>query len=263
MERAVSNDGFKTVFTLRLSPLLPIPLGMYSYVYGASTSLALPEFLGGTFVASLKPYTLDAYLGVFAKSVVDGDPGDNDAVLLATFAAVVLIGTLASQIATRTWEEVQAELALERAEEGEAEEDQPGDGFAWLGFFGQSPDEEGLRKWLTTSWQRLRELLEAEHAAATYDLPKPPEVPKDWESRQVPLEFAALSHGDADDLYNEFLTESTVMWLVILQGLWQFSGKEAPLPPLELSVAAAQQAMQDQQPLQWPRKDAAATRGRL
>jgi len=263
VERAVSNDGFKTVFTLRLSPLLPIPLGMYSYVYGASTSLALPEFLGGTFFASLKPYTLDAYLGVFAKSVVDGDPGDNDAVLLATFAAVVLIGTLASQIATRTWEEVQAELALERAEEGESEEEEQDDGFAWMGFFGQSPDEESLRKWLTVSWQRLRELLEAEHAAATYDLPKPPEVPKDWESRQVPLEFAALSHGEADDLYNEFLIESTVMWLVILQGVWQYSSKEAPLPPLELSVAAAQQALQDQQPLQWPRKDATATQGRL
>ena len=83
--------------------------------------------------------------------MLDGDPGDNDAVLLATFAAILLIGTLASQIAAYwTWEEVPAELALERA-------------------------EEGRRKWLMMSWQRLRELLEDEHA----DLPKPPEIPKD------------------------------------------------------------------------------------
>ena len=39
----------------------------------------------------------------------------------------------------------------------------------------------------------------------------------------MPLEFAVLSHGDADSLYNEFLIESTVMWLVILHWLWQFS----------------------------------------
>ena len=32
----VEEDGFKTVFVLRLAPILPIPLGAYSYVYGTS-----------------------------------------------------------------------------------------------------------------------------------------------------------------------------------------------------------------------------------
>ena len=32
VERAVAREGFKTVFTLRLSPLLPIPIAMYNYL---------------------------------------------------------------------------------------------------------------------------------------------------------------------------------------------------------------------------------------
>ena len=32
VERAVAREGFKTVFTLRLSPLLPIPIAAYNYL---------------------------------------------------------------------------------------------------------------------------------------------------------------------------------------------------------------------------------------
>ncbi|CAM9780082.1 unnamed protein product [Laminaria digitata] len=59
LEKVVSEEGFKTVVTLRLAPVLPIPLGAYNYVYGA-TSLKLPVFLSGMFVGSLKPYLLDS-----------------------------------------------------------------------------------------------------------------------------------------------------------------------------------------------------------
>eukprot|EP00873_Tetraselmis_striata_P012783 jgi/Tetstr1/433047/TSEL_022382.t2 len=255
VERAVSNDGFKTVLTLRLAPLLPIPLGMYSYVYGASTALALPEFLGGTFVASLKPYTLDAYLGVFAKSVVDGDPGDNDAVLLATFAAVVLIGTLASQVATRTWEEVQDELKAEKAAlaasggggdaDGE-EEEQEEDGFAWMGVFGQERDGGGPREWLVAAWGRLRETLELERAAAVHKLPPPPRVPRDWAERPVPAELEGAGPAEAEELYNEYLIEASVAWLVTLQGVAEFSNKRAPPPSRELAVEALRRALEEQ-----------------
>jgi hypothetical protein len=39
MTCAVAARRFKTVLTLRLAPLLPIPLGAYSYVYGESASI--------------------------------------------------------------------------------------------------------------------------------------------------------------------------------------------------------------------------------
>lgn len=246
VERAVSTDGFRTVLTLRLAPVLPIPLGMYSYVYGASTSLALPEFLAGTLVASLKPYTLDAYLGIFAKSVVDGEPGDNDAVLLATFAVVVLIGTLASQIATRTWEEVQAELALEEEQakkDGKGVEAEDGGGFAWMGLLGQKADEDGPRLWLTSAWDRLWAILELEHAAATHKLPPPPRLPSDWADRPLPAELHATSAEEADELYNRYLLESSLAWLLILQGVAKFSSKNAPLPSWKLSAEAARRAV--------------------
>lgn len=245
MERAVSNDGFKTVLTLRLAPLLPIPIGMYSYVYGASTSLAIPEFVAGTLVASLKPYTLDAYLGVFAKSAIDGDPGDNDVVILATFAAVILIGTLASQIATRTWEEVQAELALEEALEGRGAKAED-DGFAWMGLLGQKAGEDGPRMWASSAWGRLWQALDLEHAAATHKLPPTPDVPADWATRDPPEDLRRMSKEEAEELYNAYLVESAVSWLVTLQGIWKYSSKEAPLPSMELSLAAARRAVEEQ-----------------
>lgn len=31
LEKVVSEEGFKTVVTLRLAPVLPIPLGAYNY----------------------------------------------------------------------------------------------------------------------------------------------------------------------------------------------------------------------------------------
>ena len=240
----MSNDGFKTVLTLRLSPLLPIPLGMYSYIYGASTTLTLTDFVGGTFLASLKPYTLDAYLGMFAKSIVDGDPGDNDIVLLGTFAIVVLVGTLASQIATRTWEEVQAELALEKSDEDAV--DVTEDGFAWMGFFGQERDS-GLRLHLNLAWERLWHMLEMEHAAATLDLPRPPEVPRGWAELGVPAHMQDYSAEEANELYRQYLLEAGLAWLVTVNGIAQFSRKDTPPLPLQLSLDVARRAVAERE----------------
>ena len=62
MDRACAKEGFKTVFTLRLSPLLPIPIGAYNYLYGA-TSVSPLDFFAGISLGSVKPYLLDSYLG--------------------------------------------------------------------------------------------------------------------------------------------------------------------------------------------------------
>ena len=66
LAKVVEADGFKTVFVLRLSPILPIPTGSYPYIYGTS-KLSPLTFAAGYFLGSLKPYLLDSYLGVFSN----------------------------------------------------------------------------------------------------------------------------------------------------------------------------------------------------
>ncbi len=118
IDRSVTKDGtgFKTVFTLRLSPLLPIPIAAYSYVFGA-TSIGWPDFVLGTALGSIKPYALDSYLGLVVMGTIQGtemgDGGAGDVVLLAVLGVVLLVGSLATQVATQAWEETQAELTAE------------------------------------------------------------------------------------------------------------------------------------------------------
>lgn len=42
LERVVSEEGFKTVVTLRLAPVLPIPLGAYNY---GESAVSCPSLL--------------------------------------------------------------------------------------------------------------------------------------------------------------------------------------------------------------------------
>ena len=74
LERAVVERGFATVLVLRLAPLLPIPIGGYNYLYGA-TAMDLVQFVPAMFLGSVKPYAADAYLGVVGKQVVDDVAG--------------------------------------------------------------------------------------------------------------------------------------------------------------------------------------------
>lgn len=112
IEKVVAEDGLKAVLTLRLAPILPIPLGMYNYVYGISNVKYL-DFAGGKFLGSLKPYLLDSYLGYFGKTLVDGtasqDGGLQDYLLVGVLGVSVLIGVFASQLAAETWDAVLAE----------------------------------------------------------------------------------------------------------------------------------------------------------
>ena len=110
VDGAVAKEGFKTVFVLRLSPLLPIPIGAYNYIYGV-TKLKLSAFVGGIGLASFKPYFLDSYLGVFGKSVMDKteDGGTQDALLLIVLGAIIAVGTLATQVAGTVYDEIKLE----------------------------------------------------------------------------------------------------------------------------------------------------------
>ena len=69
IEKVVAKDGIKAIVTLRLAPVLPIPIGLYNYVYGV-TNVPYLDFAGGIFFGSLKPYLLDSYLGVVRKQQV-------------------------------------------------------------------------------------------------------------------------------------------------------------------------------------------------
>ena len=44
--QVVEEDGFRTVFVLRLAPILPLPLASYPYIYGARDYPSLPEPTG-------------------------------------------------------------------------------------------------------------------------------------------------------------------------------------------------------------------------
>jgi uncharacterized membrane protein YdjX (TVP38/TMEM64 family) len=127
IERVVAQDGLKAILTLRLAPILPVPLGFYNYIYGVS-NVPYFDFAGGIFLGSLKPYLLDSYLGYFGKTVVDGsasvDGGMQDFILLGALGVSVLVGGFASQLAGETWDTVLQEIeAEEKAKTGDVEEE--------------------------------------------------------------------------------------------------------------------------------------------
>lgn len=129
IEKVVAKDGLKAILTLRLAPVLPIPIGLYNYVYGV-TNVPYLDFAGGIFLGSLKPYLLDSYLGVFGKQLVDGtanEGGMQDALLLVALGVSVLIGVFASQLANETWESINEEIELEK-EAAAKEDDTTNDG---------------------------------------------------------------------------------------------------------------------------------------
>lgn len=142
LAKVVEEDGFKTVFVLRLAPIIPVPLGTYAYIYGTSKLNPL-VFSAATFLGSLKPYLLDSYLGVFSKQLLDGETLDDskDLILLVGLGALVLVGVFANDLAGESWELVQQEMKVAkklRLEEGvpSEEEAEGGEKQGWGGMVG-------------------------------------------------------------------------------------------------------------------------------
>lgn len=170
VDRACSKEGFKTVFVLRLSPILPIPIAAYSYLYGA-TSLAIPDFLLGTTLGSLKPYALDCYLGLVGKDIMAEANGvapiyDNDLVLLGVFCVTVLVGTFVTQVASRTWDE----MASAAGETGVAGEEAD-----WKRMLGISDSDfpawtNGPRTALEGAWLRVETVAKDECAVVAEEI---------------------------------------------------------------------------------------------
>ena len=199
IEKVVAKDGFKAILTLRLAPILPIPLGMYNYVYGV-TNVPFTSFFSGIFVGSLKPYLLDSYLGYFGKTLVDGtttttttiaaaatassssDASSSlfassgqqlqDGILLVALGLSVLIGVFASQLATETFETVLEEIQVEKQQqrEKEGEDYQNEDGIVRQFLNVDLPDWFiGFQIALAMAEDRIQEMIYTEYDAHVWN----------------------------------------------------------------------------------------------
>ena len=175
IEKVVARDGFKAILTLRLAPILPIPLGMYNYIYGV-TNVGLLDLVGGIFLGSLKPYLLDSFLGVTASQLVDGSASDTaglqDILLLVAVGVSVLIGVFASQLAGETWDSVLQEVEDEKKAKDGSDDEQ--DDEVTTEFMGWN-----LPKWavgfqysLKEANERIRDLVEIEYEAKVWNYTK-------------------------------------------------------------------------------------------
>lgn len=175
IEKVVARDGFKAILTLRLAPVLPIPLGMYNYVY-AITNVPFLDFCGGIFLGSLKPYLLDSYLGYFGKTVVDGsaasDPTNaQDIILLVVLGVSVLIGVFASQLAGETWDAVLLEAEEEKKAKADSEEVDDGIVREFLGM--KVPEWLiGMQISLAMADDRINEFINVEYDAKVWNYTK-------------------------------------------------------------------------------------------
>lgn len=185
IDKVVAKDGIKAILTLRLAPILPIPIGLYNYVYGV-TNVPITDFAIGIFLGSLKPYLLDSYLGYFGKSVLQGntDSSTEDILLLVIIGFSILIGVFASQLATETWESVQDEVEKEkRLKDGITDEDDTQDDGILRNVMGLDvPDfAVGLQLTFQKAIENLDELINVEYEAKVWNYTNVEEepIPKD------------------------------------------------------------------------------------
>lgn len=108
MDRAIGREGFKFVFLLRLSPLLPFSIS--NYLYGL-TSVGLPEFVLGSWLGML-PGTI-AYVSAGAAlsalaDITDGKPAVNKWLVVLGVSATIMVLSLLGRLAAKVVEEESA-----------------------------------------------------------------------------------------------------------------------------------------------------------
>lgn len=186
LEKVVAKDGIKAILTLRLAPVLPIPIGLYNYVYGV-TNVPYLDFAAGIFLGSLKPYLLDSYLGYFGKSVLDGNAGNEteDLILLAALGVAVLIGVFASQLAGNTFESITEEIEAEKLARAmkagkDIKEGGIDDSKITRSFLGLDLPQAliGMQIAFQLANNRLDEVIEAEYNAKVWNYTAPEEIPE-------------------------------------------------------------------------------------
>jgi len=204
IEKVVARDGLKAVLTLRLAPVLPIPIGLYNYVYGV-TNVPIGQFAGGIFLGSLKPYLLDSYLGYFGKEVIQGNAagdGFQDFLLLGALGVSVLIGVFASQLAAETWDSVLEEVEAEKkAKEGDGDNDEEEDDGIIRTFLGLEVPQVlvGFQLALQEADERISNFILEEYEAQvwnyTSDKDGPPPADRDPAKRPNSPELTQTYQG--------------------------------------------------------------------
>lgn len=186
IEKVVAEDGLKAILTLRLAPILPIPIGFYNYIYGV-TNVRYSDFALGILIGSFKPYLLDSYLGFFGKQVVDGTLSDSDGlqdiILLVALGVSVLIGVFASELAGETWDSVKEEIEREEAQKKMLENPEEADDSVIRRLFGFEFPEwvVGAQITFKAASQRMEEMIQIEYDAAVWNCTKddPPPLYED------------------------------------------------------------------------------------
>ena len=194
IEKVVARDGLKAVLTLRLAPVLPIPIGMYNYVYGV-TNVPVTDFMGGIFLGSLKPYLLDSYLGFFGKEVIEQSAagaetatgaGYQDFLLLGALGVSVLIGVFASQLASETWDSVLEEIEEEKKNTSEDDGEDANDGVVREMFGWTLPQRVvGFQLQLKAANSRIDRLVVEEFEAKVWNYTIE-EVPQELDPASLP-----------------------------------------------------------------------------
>lgn len=173
IEKVVAEDGLKAILTLRLAPILPIPIGLYNYIYGV-TNVPIFDFAAGIFLGSFKPYLLDSYLGVFGKDLVDGNLGEGgglqDIILLTVLGVSILIGVFASELAGETWDSVKEEVEAEKKRQKEEGVKDGKDGIMRSLFGFEFPDwVVGAQISLKEADERVDRMIKIEYNAAVWN----------------------------------------------------------------------------------------------
>jgi uncharacterized membrane protein YdjX (TVP38/TMEM64 family) len=232
VDRAVSKQGLKTVFTLRLSPLLPIPIAAYNYLYGAS-SVSIFDFIVGISLGSIKPYFLDSYLGIFGKSIIDNTAtSDGDVILLVVVAVVVLVGTYATQIASQAWDEMQDEIR-ELGEIADGDASPASSDTSLFGLLGiKDTDLPSWARDVKCSFQaaasRLETVISDEIAVVENEIAGGTDV--SWDVRGLPAEvypgnrtISPFEGKSLEDNIKDYSIESTIFSLVFISKLFDYS----------------------------------------
>ena len=274
LAKVVEQDGFKTVFVLRLSPILPIPLGTYPYIYGTSKLNPL-IFAGATFLGSLKPYLLDSYLGLFAKQIVDGDSLDDsrDLILLVGLGALVLVGVFATELANESWELVQQEVKAEEKAKQAADalltpEERAAQAAAeaqgeplMIGPFNATAAQEravglipaGVRAEADTVWRAMEEYLDAQwEPAARYAVAE--RAQREEERLKTEASFEALLNGTPEAGGGSAGSEGGNMverFLASLATPAEDDGAAAAAPPLDFKARTAEELAARRRQAEW------------
>lgn len=91
VDKAVSEDGWKVVMLLRLSPL--VPFNLQNYFYGI-TDIKFWHYVPATLIGILPGTLLYVYLGAAGKAALGGEDGGGSSGLKWGFFAVGLIATI-------------------------------------------------------------------------------------------------------------------------------------------------------------------------